>query len=61
MGGRFFVHYGLLVGTVYSSFHGENGTARKDLWLRREEVDSSMHQKIINPKGFSKELVAKTI
>ena len=55
------MHYGLLVGTVYSSFHGENGTARKDLWLRREEVDSSMHQKSINPKGFSKELVAKTI
>ena len=55
------MHYGLLVSTVYFSFHGENRTARKDLWLRREEVDSSMHQKSINPKGFSKGLVAKTV
>ena len=55
------MHYGLLIGTVYSSFHDENGTARKDLWLRREEVDGSMHQKSMNPKGFSKELVKKTV
>ena len=55
------MHYGLLVGTVYSSFHRENGIARKGLWLRREEVDSSMHQKSMNPKGFSKKLVAKTV